>query len=55
MRNAGTANMEKPVAMPMGGATIFLIDTALRPSRTRQIMIAVSPATEPAIEVPSGI
>jgi len=54
-RNAGRANMQNPVAMPMGGATIFFIDTALRPSRTRQIMMAANPTTEPAIDVPAGM
>src|ERR1700689_4342238 len=45
-RKAGTMNMQKPVAMPRGGITIFLRVTALRPSRTRQASTPARPMRE---------
>ena len=38
--------MQKPVAMPRGGITIFLSVTALRPSRTRQASTPARPMSE---------
>jgi hypothetical protein len=35
-----------PVAIPNGGMTIFFAETAVRDSRTRQIMTAIAPAIE---------
>jgi hypothetical protein len=54
MRNAGTMNIENPVAMPNGGITIFLIETAVRPSRTRQVKTATRPTSEPMTDIPLG-
>jgi len=45
-RNAGTINIPSPVAIPKGGMIIFLAVTAVRDSRTRQIITAIAPATE---------
>src|SRR5208337_945713 len=38
--------MQKPVAMPSGGITIFLRVTAVRPSRTRQVSTPARPMRE---------
>ena len=38
--------MQKPVAMPRGGITIFFSVTGLRPSRTRQARTPTSPTRE---------
>src|SRR5579859_2491490 len=46
MRHMGAMNMQKPVAMPMGGMTIFFRVTAVRPSRTRQRRTPHRPARE---------
>ena len=54
IRNAGRMNIENPVAMPNGGITIFLIETAVRPSRTRQTKTATKPASEPRTDIPLG-
>ena len=45
-RNAGTRNIENPVAIPNGGITIFFSVTAVRPSRMRQASTAQRPARE---------
>ncbi len=45
-RNAGTTNIIKPVAIPRGGMMIFLADTAVRDSRTRQIITTIAPTME---------
>ena len=46
MRNSGTMNIEKPVAMPAGGMRIFLRVTGVWPSRMRQRMTAMAPKAE---------
>ena len=45
-RKARTKNMEKPVAMPMGGMRSLRAVTAVRPSRTRQTRTPQSPMRE---------
>jgi hypothetical protein len=46
MRKAGTMNMQKPVAMPIGGMTIFFSVTADWPSLMRQMMITTAPKAD---------
>ncbi len=38
--------MQKPVAIPRGGITIFFRVTAVRPSRTRHTRTPARPTTE---------
>ena len=45
-RNAGTKNIENPVAIPSGGITIFLSVIAVRPSRTRHASTPHRPISE---------
>ncbi len=46
MRKAGTKNMQKPVAMPMGGIRSFFAVTTVRPSRTRQSSTPAKPTSD---------
>jgi hypothetical protein len=39
-------NIQNPVAIPKGGMMIFLVETAVRDSLTRQTMTAIAPTTE---------
>src|SRR5579871_3795760 len=54
MRKAGTRNMENPVAMPIGGITIFFKDTGPRASRMRQVSTAARPINEPKVAPVEG-
>src|SRR5262245_35022743 len=51
MRNAGTANIEKPVLMPSGGMTRLRIETARRDSCMRHASTARAPSTAAPIDV----
>jgi hypothetical protein len=42
-------NIADPVAIPSGGITIFLSESALRASRTRHVSTATKPIAEAAI------
>src|SRR5665213_1282337 len=49
--NAGTRNMQNPVAMPSGGMTIFRTVTAVRPSRMRHANTPKKPSTALATDI----
>ena len=49
MRKAGAVNIENPVAMPKGGMTIFLIETAPEPrERAKPLLRAAATAASSA-------
>src|SRR3954462_9651020 len=50
-RNAGTMNMQKPVAIPNGGMMIFFTVTAVRPSRMRHANTPSRPINAPIAEL----
>lgn len=51
MRKEGRTNIVNPVAIPSGGMMILLIETGVRPSRTRQRMTAASPTKDPINDI----
>ena len=53
-RNAGTMNMEKPVAIPMGGMMIFFSVTARRDSCSRHTVTAARPKSDAITEEMGG-